>query len=230
MMNNFGYDVIFCSKLDKTFCDSIDISKYVNQKNNLVIQVKNTKYIDKNVLLYLKDLKNKYNLNLKISVLGPYNEEKIKTEKIFYNTLYEMDELYKIISIFEKIESSIIPQWNKFDITVYLIETLIRNIMYDLEYLLMNDKGIEIPKVIGSQDEADYFDRSLRGVLTRRTVCAGFAVIFKELANRNGIDCKYVSGLAFSVSGEWRGGHAWNLIRIDGVIYPLDITWKNTKY
>lgn len=234
MMNKYGYEVITCDKLNNLFIDRINMNNYSNKKNKLVIQVANTKCIDKDSLQYLNNLQKKYNLDVKISVLGSYmtneDDHEIKKEKYFYNTLYNLEELYKIIGEFEKIESSIDPSWNKFDIVIYLAEIIVRNIMYDPEYFLMHKKNILIPKVIGEQDKADYFDRSLRGVLTRKSVCAGFAVIFKELANRNGIECKYVSGAAYSNTGVYRGGHAWNLIRIDGVIYPLDITWKNTKY
>ena len=232
MMNKYGYEVICCSKLSQQFIEQLNINFYRNKK--LAIQVKNTKYIDKQALLYLKDLKNKYNLDIKVSVIGPYNIDAVDSEntkeKYFYNTLYDIDELYKIISQFEKIESQIDSKWNKFDIIVYLIETIVRNIMYDPEYLLMHIKGLSIPKIIGIQDAADFFDRSLRGMLTRKSVCAGFSVIFKELANRNGIECKYVNGASYSEDGVYRGGHAWNLIKIDDVIYPIDITKKNTKY
>lgn len=234
MMNNYGYEVILCDKLNNHFIDEINMNDYSNKKKKLLIQVANTKCIDKESLQYLNKLQKKYNLDVKISVLGPYmtndNDHENQKERYFYNTLYDLEELYKIISEFEKIEALIDPQWNKFDIVVYLAEVIVRNIMYDPEYLLMKNKNIPIPKVIGEQDKSDYFDRSLRGMLTRKSVCGGFAVIFKELANRNGINCKYVSGTAYSDTGIYRGGHAWNLIRIDGIVYPIDITWKNTKY
>ena len=228
-MIKYGYEVIPCSKLDINFINQLNVNNYRNKK--LVLQVKNTKCIDKEALSYLK---NTLNMDIKISVIGPYSDENVENEqtreRYFYNTLYDLDELYKIITQFEKIEENIDQNWNKYDIVVYLAETIVRNIMYDPEYLLMKNKGIDIPKKIGMQDMADYYDRSLRGMLTRKAVCAGFALIFKELANRNGIECKYVSGAAYSEIGVYRGGHAWNLIRINGVIYPIDITWKNTKY
>ncbi len=232
-MNKYGYDIIECKKLDKEFVDKLNIQKYGNNRK-LAIRVKNTKYIDKNALKYLESIKNKYNIDIKISVIGPYNDDEIdnsiKKEKYFLNTLYDLKELYKIISKFEEIEKLIDPQWDEFDIVVYLAETIVRNIMYDPEYILMRNKGIEIPKNIGEQDKADYYDRTLRGMLTRKSVCAGFATIFKELANRNGIECKYVSGISYTENGIRRGGHAWNLIKINGIIYPVDITKKNTKY
>lgn len=232
-MIKYGYDIIQCEKLDKDFVDKLDICNYTNGKK-LAIQVRNTKSIDKTILKKLNDIKNKYNTDIKISVIGPYNDDKIdneiQRERYFLNTLYDLNELYKIISQFEKIEEMIDPKWDKYDIIVYLAEIIVRNIMYDPEYLLMKNKGIEIPINIGKQDKADYYDRTLRGMLTRKTVCAGFSTIFKELANRNGIECKYVSGASYSEDGVCRGGHAWNLIRINGIIYPLDITRKNTKY
>lgn len=228
-MNKYGYEVINCPKLDISFIKQLNLERFNGKK--IVIQVKNTKYIDKKALLYIK---NNYNVDVKISVIGPYEDALATTEKqkdrYFHNTLYELDELYNIITQFEKIEENIDPKWNQFDIIVYLAETLIRNIMYDPEYFLMYTKGQTVPKKVGQQDMADYYDRSLRGMLTRKTVCAGYSVIFKELANRSGIECKYVNGKAHSINGTYRGSHAWNLVRINGVIYPIDITWKNTKY
>ena len=228
-MNKYGYYVVECEKLDADYIETLNLDNYKNKK--LVIQVTSTAKIDKDTLL---ELKNNKDVDIQISVIGPYIDERASSEqekeKFFYNTLYNLDELYEIIDDFEKIEKDINPNWNQFDIVVYLVETLIRNIMYDPEYYLMHHNKKEIPKKIGNQDMSDYYDRSLRGMLTRKTVCAGYSVIFKELANRNGIDCKYVSGIAYTAEGQRRGGHAWNLVRINNVIYPLDITWKNTKF
>lgn len=222
-MIKFNHEIIKYEQLgDK---EIKQINEYYNNRNNnlkLVIQVENTKKIDKKSLYQL-------NNNIKISVIGPYTESlntsSTKEEKNFLNTLYEKDEIIKIISEFEKIEKDIQSSWNQYDILIYLIEKITRNIMYDPEFYLMHKKGETIPKNIGKQDMSDYMDRTLRGVITRKTVCAGYAVILKELANRNGIKCKYVSGKTKS-----GGGHAWNLVNINGVIHPIDITWKNTKY
>ena len=63
--------------------------------------------------------------------------------------------------------------------------------------------------------------RSLRGFITRETVCAGYAVMLKELLDRQGIECHYVSG----------SGHAWNIVSFDGKkYYPIDLTWDSNKY
>ena len=151
-MIKYGYDIIQCEKLDKDFVNKLDIHDYTNGKK-LTIQVRNTKNIDKTVLRKLNDIKDKYNADIKISVIGPYNDDKIdnevQRERYFLNTLYDLNELYKIISQFEKIEEMIDPQWDKFDIMVYLAETIVRNVMYDPEYLLM--KNISEDKIIEYQ-------------------------------------------------------------------------------
>ena len=73
--------------------------------------------------------------------------------------------------------------------------------------------------------------RSLRGLIRQQTVCAGYAIIFKEIMDRNNIDCEYVEGhTKISNDGKRSGGHAWNIVNIDGKKYPIDLTWDSTKY
>ena len=69
--------------------------------------------------------------------------------------------------------------------------------------------------------------RSIYGVFVeRKAVCAGYAKATQYLLNRLGIECVYVSG-----EGD-RGPHAWNLVRLSGEYYYIDVTWddhSNTK-
>ena len=139
----YGYEIIYCSKLDISSINQIDeiIQNQSTINKKIAIRVPNTKFIKKEALPELQKLKNKYNLDIKISIIGPYDDEKQtvpeKKERYFYNTLYEISEMYAIIDHFEIIESRIDPQWSQLDIVVYLIETITRNIMYDPEYYLM---------------------------------------------------------------------------------------------
>ena len=234
IMNKYGFEVLSCDRLDYDFISRIDFAGFKKNNSKIVIQVLNTSHIDKRVLKILSSVKNKYNLDIKISVIGPY-DERLETspkrkQKSFYKSLYEVDELYEIIGNLENIESKIDSNWSKIEKLVYLIETLIRNIMYDPEYRLLNNKGLPIPTYDNVRDLSDYYDRSLRGLLTKKSVCAGYSVILKELADRCGIECRLVSGACYDDSGQYRGGHAWNLVVIDGVTYPIDITKRNTKF
>ena len=70
---------------------------------------------------------------------------------------------------------------------------------------------------------------SAYGALCKGTsVCQGYATAFYRLALEAGIDSRVIFGTA---SG---GGHAWNIVRIDGKYYLLDSTWdagnSNYKY
>ena len=139
-MIKYGYEVIQCLKLDKDFVNKINYNKYANG-GTVAIQVLNTKSIDKDALILLDNMSKKFNINIKISIIGPYYDESINNdilkEKYFRNTIYETKEIYKIITQFEEIEKMIDPNWSKFDIIVFLADTLVRNIMYDPEYYLM---------------------------------------------------------------------------------------------
>lgn len=59
-----------------------------------------------------------------------------------------------------------------------------------------------------------------------RAVCDGYARATKILADYCNLECYYVSGYCNSSSGT-SGGHAWNLVKIDGQYYQLDVTWND---
>lgn len=61
-------------------------------------------------------------------------------------------------------------------------------------------------------------------------VCQGYAEAANLLLNKAGIKSTMVAGTADGVGG-W-GGHAWNIVEINGEHYHLDVTWdeSNSKY
>ena len=85
---------------------------------------------------------------------------------------------------------------------------MIKNIQYDYKNYL---KG-RIPK-------ASY---TVKGALLKKLcVCAGYAKAFKKLMKAYHIPCKVVSGKAGG------GGHAWNMVKLDGKWYHVDVTWDD---
>lgn len=54
-----------------------------------------------------------------------------------------------------------------------------------------------------------------------KAVCAGYAQAYRLLMEYAGIDCEYVTGRARG------GGHAWNIVKIDGEWYHVDTTWDD---
>lgn len=60
------------------------------------------------------------------------------------------------------------------------------------------------------------------GALVNRTsVFAGYALAYQHLMEDAGIPCEYVTGMTT------RGGHAWNIVQIDGEWYHVDVTWDD---
>lgn len=59
------------------------------------------------------------------------------------------------------------------------------------------------------------------GLVTSRTVCAGYSRAFQYLMQQMGIPCYYCTGYA----GQ---DHAWNIVRIGGEYYNVDVTWDDT--
>lgn len=61
---------------------------------------------------------------------------------------------------------------------------------------------------------------STYGVFAERTaVCQGYALAYKYLLNQLGIECYMVN------SDEMN--HAWNLVKLDGQYYQVDVTWDD---
>ncbi|MBQ9384464.1 MAG: InlB B-repeat-containing protein, partial [Ruminiclostridium sp.] len=61
-------------------------------------------------------------------------------------------------------------------------------------------------------------NQTIAGALVdRECVCNGYAMTMTYFANAAGLDCMLVVS----------AGHAWNIIKIDGVWYELDVTWTD---
>lgn len=54
-----------------------------------------------------------------------------------------------------------------------------------------------------------------------RGVCQGYALLAYKLLQALGIENRYITGEVAS------GGHAWNLVKVDGAWYHLDTTWND---
>ena len=99
------------------------------------------------------------------------------------------------------------------EMTDYEKELIIHNyIVENCDYDIAGYKNALIP----SESYSAY------GVLCLGTaVCEGYAEAAKLLLNRAGVICDIITGTS---KGE---GHAWNLVKIGGAYYQLDITWDD---
>lgn len=53
-------------------------------------------------------------------------------------------------------------------------------------------------------------------------VCDGYSCAAKAILDRLGVECDFVTGVCTN-----GGGHAWNLVLVDGNWYQLDVTWND---
>lgn len=57
-------------------------------------------------------------------------------------------------------------------------------------------------------------------------VCDGYSLAFEYLLQQCGIDAVFIGGKAGS-NEEEAGGHAWNMVKVDGEWYEVDCTWDD---
>lgn len=74
--------------------------------------------------------------------------------------------------------------------------------------------------------DAPYSHESPGAILFQRGVCEGIAKAFKYLSDQLGLQSVVVFGS--SNEQENSGGHAWNLVRVNGVFYHIDTTFDTT--
>lgn len=67
---------------------------------------------------------------------------------------------------------------------------------------------------------AEYNQSAYSAIVNGKTVCAGYAHAFQYCMQKLGIPAAYIVGYA----GE---NHAWNILRLDGEYYAMDVTWDD---
>lgn len=167
------------------------------------IVVKNTKELEMMDLSRIPD-------NAEVQVLGGmYGKQKYATKDHYRaRTTYPLGQLKQIMATMHEIESNINPSWPEMARARYVYEVLGNNISYDL-------------------NRANYSNQqssNLSILLSREGICAGYSLLFKEMMDRQGIECDYVRGDAFNSRGG-REKHAWNVLKINGKNIPIDLTW-----
>lgn len=68
---------------------------------------------------------------------------------------------------------------------------------------------------------AAYHQTGYSALVNHATVCAGYSHGFQYLMQQVGIPCAYVLGSAMGQN------HAWNVVKLDGEHYAMDVTWDD---
>ena len=213
-MSNYDRKISYTT-LDSRTIQEINNIRAQNPRQKILIEIPNTKGIS-------SDLIKKLDPSVSIRIAGGYDKDRVaRLGNVVYKNgetgqyytdavIYDRNEVVSIIKEMEKIEKDFEGQdFSDFEKMVHIYGKLKSGIMYD-------------PKV---ETKPSSEIRSLRGLVSKETVCAGYAMIFKEMLDRQGITCHYVEGKTAR-----EGGHAWNVVSMDGKNYPIDLTWDNTNF
>lgn len=208
MKYDYQYKITF--KLNEPF-DINYIKNVCNQYPNskILVEVQNTKGMTSSMIRQLGS-------NVAIRIAGGFDEDRCKNGHFTGNeytesVIYTRNETIKILEEIERIESGLNKNWSDIQKLLYVYDRLKTGIMYDPKFEQKSSSEI----------------RSLRGLITKQTVCAGYALILKEFMDRNGISCEYAEGYT---KANGTGGHSWNIVNIGGKKYPIDLTWDNTTF
>ena len=118
----------------------------------------------------------------------------------------------------------ITDEMSAYDVAIRLYGRLIAMVDYD-------SIALEEQRAEGGVDQhsIDYL-RTICGVFLRKSaVCEGYARAIQYLLQKCGIECAEVAGHVWQDRGKAGGGgaHAWNILKIDGDYYYLDVTWDD---
>jgi len=123
---------------------------------------------------------------------------------------------------------------SKYEVLLNKVNSIINEVIKDGMSDLEKEKAIHDYLVLNCRYDYDNF---LKGTIPEESysaygllingagVCQAYAEATQILLSRAGIECMIVTGSANGVGG-W-GGHAWNIVKIDGKYYHLDVTWDD---
>lgn len=167
-------------------------------------------------------------------VLDKYDEVLDDNPEIFYcysNIYYSYGGILKPVYLFPREEiptlreafnakvDKVISEIIKPGMTDFQKELVIHN--YITKYTSYDEDNF-LKDTVPAEDHTAY------GVLMKGTgVCDGYAKVTKLLADKVGLDCSIVSGKVRNKDGVVWNLHAWNLIKLNGKYYQLDVTWDD---
>lgn len=217
----------------KALIDVIDDPRTINYADSKVFNINEinelcSKYPNEDILVLVpstkgitSDMIKQLNNHVYIRIGGVYDDRRLGFQKeitfiskklskrnavdlYFSSVIYSKDETIQILNKIEEIESKMNNNWSDIQKLIYIDHALVTKITYDPEFEFKTDEEV----------------RSLRGLITGQTVCAGYSVILAELLDRQDINCYFVSG----------HGHAWNIVEIENKFYGIDLTFENRNF
>jgi len=135
-------------------------------------------------------------------------------------TLDEMDEVERgYADEFHRIAGDIVKEAKQlssdYERVLFVHDTIIESTDYDKEAAALIGSS--------SSDNILHREATAYGCLVEgEAVCSGYSSAFQHIMNKLCIECKRVSGTG--MNGE---SHQWNIVKIDGENYYIDVTWDD---
>lgn len=134
-----------------------------------------------------------------------YEDSHVVVQPTYTYSLEEREAMQAEIDVeVHAILSQISAEASEYDKIKYINETLVRDVAY----------------VENAPDSQNIYSTFVR----KETVCAGYAKANKYLLERLGVYCIYVLGDADNEK------HAWNIVRCNGVMCYVDVTWADPLF
>ena len=211
-----GYNKVIKAN-EQSFEKAIEMAKTMDE-SRILIEIPNTDVLSHDLIAKIPD-------NVEVRIDGGFTLEYMQSlkspngAKVREKVTYTKAELGEIFTEIEKVEKGINPNWNDYEKALYIYDYMRRNITYH------SGEDIRVfDKAAGQANRSKHYD-SLTGLTDRVSTCNGYAFIYQELLNRQGIEC-------FTVGGKYKldGQHAWNIVTIDGNSFYVDIVWDSQKF
>lgn len=122
----------------------------------------------------------------------------------------------------ERIDNAKVAQKSEMEMELLIHDMIIKEVNYAYDDWGAPETSAYAHSIVG------VFDNNSK----TNVVCEGYAKAFQYLCNYAGLNSIYAVG--YSTTGGYSGGHAWNLVKIDGKWYNVDLTWddenENNEY
>ena len=162
-----------------------------------------------------------------------------EAQHVMYSIYYDRPELFFFMGgsnllLTNGLVTSIKPNYNecaddlagataKFNAAVRNFLTSVRG-----KELLFQEKLIHDRLVLETSYESNDLDQTAYAVfVNKKAVCSGYTKAFQLLMHELDVPCYYCSGESLRVeTGTWEA-HSWDIIRLGGDFYNIDITWDD---
>ncbi len=172
----------------------------------------------------------------RIYLMGGLNIEELF--KIYFDILYDHPEFFYI-------RSSVSASYSSTS-TYIDVEYIYDKAEIDRRQRIMNEEIEKIKKYIGKYNNEEYVVYKVSEYIAKKTSyaidhkynqnasavlvngiaqCSGYSQALKYVLDILGIECHIVLGDADGGDGSGYGAHAWNMVKVNGKYYHMDITF-----